>query len=104
MRTGLAARWTEGYCFQLNDVGMVSWGCRKQPTVALSTAEAEYMALSAASQEAMFLNGILTEMAKVCGLIYEDAIMVKDDSRSCIAMAHNSGAHQRRKHIDARHH
>jgi hypothetical protein len=42
-----------GYVFMLNGAA-VSWKSRRQQTVALPTAEAEYMALTAATQEAMF--------------------------------------------------
>ncbi|XP_062713882.1 uncharacterized protein LOC134290716 [Aedes albopictus] len=42
---------TSGYVF-LASGGAISWSCKKQPTVALSTCEAEYMAVSAAVQEA----------------------------------------------------
>ena len=45
---------TTGYCFNLNKIGgAISWKSRRQPTVALSLTEAEYMGLSAATQEAL---------------------------------------------------
>ena len=41
-----------GYCFSLNRTGpLISWKSRKQPTVAVSSCEAEYIALAAAVQE-----------------------------------------------------
>ena len=50
-------RSTTGYCFSLSeDSAVISWKSKKQETVALSTCEAEYMALTAATQEAMFLS------------------------------------------------
>ena len=45
-------RSTTGYVFMLAG-GAISWKVKAQPTVALSSAEAEYMALSAAVQEAI---------------------------------------------------
>lgn len=39
----------------------VSWGCKRQRTVALSTAEAEYMAMSFAAQETMWLMEFLSQ-------------------------------------------
>jgi len=42
---------------------VVAYGSRLQPTVALSTMEAEYMALCAAVQEVMFLRQLLTELS-----------------------------------------
>ena len=49
--------------------GAVSWACRKQQTVSLSTAEAEYMAVSAASQEVLFLEKLSREITGRCGKI-----------------------------------
>lgn len=49
-------RSTTGYCVSLNENGpLISWKTKKQPTVALSTCEAEYMALAATTQECMYL-------------------------------------------------
>ena len=48
-------RSTTGYCFSLNKDGpMVSWKSRKQRTVALGSSEAEYMAITNATQEHYF--------------------------------------------------
>ena len=48
-------RSTIGYLFKLNE-NLVSWKSQRQPTVALSSTEAEYMSLAAATQEAIWLN------------------------------------------------
>ena len=40
--------------------GAISWLSQKQATVALSTAEAEYIALGSATQEAIWLNQLAT--------------------------------------------
>ena len=46
-----------GYCFHLSkSSAALSWKSRKQPTVALSSCEAEYMALASATQEAHFTS------------------------------------------------
>ena len=42
--------------------GAVSWLSHKQATVALSTAEAEYIALGSAVQEAIWLHQLLSEL------------------------------------------
>ena len=49
-----------GYLFQLNGCS-VSWRSKKQPCVAFSTAEAEYIALSAAVQEALWMKQLLID-------------------------------------------
>ena len=52
---------TSGNLFLLAG-GPVSWLSKKQSTVALSTAEAEYMSLSGATQEAVWLRRLLSEL------------------------------------------
>ena len=45
-----------GYCFQISENGpLISWKSRKQPTVALSTCEAEYRSLVSVAQEGKYL-------------------------------------------------
>ena len=54
---------TSGYCFLLNkNGGAISWKSRKQPTVALPTCDAEYIATCVAIQEAKFLTQLLNEI------------------------------------------
>jgi len=45
-------RSTSGYCFILAG-GVISWGSKKQQSVALSSTESEYMALAKATVEAI---------------------------------------------------
>lgn len=54
-------RSTTGYVFLLGG-GSISWNSKKQPTVALSTTEAEYMALCQAAKEGVWLNRLLSEV------------------------------------------
>ena len=56
-------RSTSGYVFQLAN-GAITWASRKQNSVALSTCEAEYMALSVTTQEVIWLRRLLEEMRK----------------------------------------
>lgn len=70
-----------GYGFRLsNDGPLVSWKSRKQPTVALSTCEAEYVSL-AAVQEAKFLfqllESILDATIGICLLLLLFIVTIK---------------------------
>ena len=91
-----------GYGFHLSDEGpLISWKSRKQQTVALSTCEAEYMALAAATQEVKFLSQLLTDMS---GTEQTKGVVLYVDNQGAIALAKNPVHHQRSKHIDIRYH
>ena len=90
---------TSGNVFLLAK-GAVSWLSKKQATVALSTAEAEYVALSAATQEAIWLRRLLTDV----GESLEDPIAINEENQGAIAMAKNPVGHARTKHIDIHYH
>jgi hypothetical protein len=92
-------RSTTGYVFMLGG-GAVSWSSKLQPTVALSTAEAEYMAMCSAVQEAIYLRRSLKDL----GIEQKKATVIHEDNTACIAMCHNPVNHQRTKHIDIRYH
>lgn len=78
----------------------VSWGSRLQPTVALSTVEAEYMALAAAAQEVMFVLQVLRSM----NITVSGPVRVYEDNRGCIALATNPMTTGKTKHIDVKYH
>lgn len=78
----------------------VSWLSKKEATVALSTTEAEYVALSTATQEAIWLRKLLADV----GNPLEEPIVVSEDNQGDIAMAKNPVGHARTKHIDIRYH
>ena len=60
--------------------GPVSWKSRKQESVALSTAEAEYIALSSAAQETVWIRRLVTEL----GNEPEGPITLMEDNQSSI--------------------
>ncbi|KAH9112109.1 hypothetical protein AeMF1_013507 [Aphanomyces euteiches] len=91
---------TSGYCFMLNN-GLVSWKSRKQRTVALSSTEAEYMGLSEASQEAVWMKRLLLDLGEVD---IRTPIVVWEDNQGSIALAKNPQHHNPTKHIDIRYH
>jgi hypothetical protein len=90
-------RSTTGFVVMLNG-NLISWNTKKQPTVALSSAEAELMALVEATKEVAWLSMLLGELhykIKRPSLIYVD-------NKSTINMAQNIGEHDRSKHIRIR--
>ena len=84
-------RSTSGYVFNLFG-GAVGWMSKKQSVVALSTTEAEYMASTHASNEAVRLQRLCSSM----GLIQE-AITIDCDSQSAIFLAKNPTYHSKTK-------
>ena len=94
-------RSTTGYLFYLNgDGGAISWKSRKQPTVALSTCEAEYMALVATTQEALFLKTLVKDF----GLSCSEPIQLYGDNQGAISLVKNPVTHEKSKHIDIKFH
>ena len=88
-----------GYAFFING-GLISWCCRKQSCVSLSTAEAEYIAICEAAKEIKYIYNLLNEMSiSVC-----KPITIMEDNQSCIKMINNEKFNARSKHIDIRYH
>jgi len=90
---------TSGYVFYLGS-GPISWRSKRQTSVALSTAEAEYMSASVACQEALWIK----ELLKQIGIDVSKPITMFSDNQSAIAMGENPGQHNRTKHILIRYH
>jgi len=91
-------RSTTGNVFLLGG-GAVSWLSKKQSTVALSTAEAEYVALSQAAQECVWLRRLLSDLG-----MDATPVVILEDNQGAIAIAKNPVDHSRTKHIDIRYH
>ena len=97
-------RSTTGYVVMLNN-GAIVWQSRRQPTVALSTMESEYMALTEAAKELKWIKTLLAELGYSNGdSIDEPPTDLFSDNQSAIALAKNPVSHARAKHIDLRHH
>ena len=75
-----------------------SWKSRKQTCVALSTAEAEYVALAGATQEATWMRQLLKD------LYHEqmEPTVIREDNQAAIAIAQQPHSHSKMKHIDIR--
>ena len=90
---------TSGGIFSIGSTA-VSWYSRKQRSMALSSAEAKYMAANLAACEAIWMRKILV------GLFgsHLDLTVIYCDNQSCIKLSVNPVFHDRYKHIDIRYH
>ncbi|KAD3338048.1 hypothetical protein E3N88_33569 [Mikania micrantha] len=87
-----------GYGFKV--IGsMVSWKANLQHVVALSTTESEYIALTEAVKEAMWLKGFVTDL----GFDQVDALVLCD-SQGAVQLSKNQRFHERKKHINVKLH
>ena len=93
-----------GYGFRLSSNGpLISWKSRKQPTVALSTCEAEYMSLAVAVQEGKFLFQLLGSIQDDSRNVFR-SVTLYCDNQGALALANNPVQQQRSKHIDIKYH
>ena len=90
---------TSGGTFSIG-LKTVSWYSRRQRSMALSSAEAKYMAASLDACEAIWMRKVLV------GLLgsYLQPTMIYCDNQSCIKLSANLVFHDRFKHIDIRYH
>eukprot|EP00253_Pinus_taeda_P031971 PITA_31971 len=88
-----------GYAFNRGS-GVIAWSSKKQSTVALSSCEAEYQALCAATCEAIWLRRLL----KYAGKEQKQPTSIKSDNQSTIKLAYNPVFHKNTKHIDTHFH
>nr|GFA18608.1 retrovirus-related Pol polyprotein from transposon TNT 1-94 [Tanacetum cinerariifolium] len=78
---------------------VVSWKTTLQYVVALSTTEAEYMALTEAVKEAIWLKGLLEELG-----VELNRVTINCDNQGTIHLSRNHVFHERTKHINVRYH
>jgi len=91
-------RSTSGVVFTFGG-NTISWKSNLQKVVALSSTEAEYMALTDAAKEAIWLKGLVNELG-----FTQKTVNIHCDSQSAIALAKNAVYHERTKHIDVKYH
>ena len=84
-----------GYVFLIGG-GAVAWSSKKQPTVTMSTTEAEYMASSNVMTQAIWLRNLFMEL----NFIQPSPAELLLDNQSAIALASNPQFHARSKHIN----
>src|ERR1700753_3777758 len=79
--------------------GIISWTSRAQKTIALSSTEAEYMALSDCSRQVAWIHTLLGELG-----YHLKPIPICGDNQGLIFIASNPITGKRSKHIDIRYH
>src|SRR5271156_3595019 len=104
---------TSGYLF-LGAGAPIAWGSNKQPIVALSTCEAEYVATSNTAREATWLRNLLAEIdppgapATFLPQLHEPnylpPIPMAMDNQGTIALATLGSQNRRTRHINVRYH
>jgi hypothetical protein len=83
-------RSTSGYVFKA-DNSTISWSSKKQATVAKSTTEAEYVALSQATQEAIWMRKLLSDI----GYKIDKPTVMYEDNQGAIEIAKNPKFHKK---------
>ena len=88
-----------GFLFLLNG-SLVSWYSKLQKTVATSTAEAEYMAVSACVKEALWIRNFLGSLLQSTW----NEVPILNDNQATLRMINDLNSVSRSKHIDIQHH
>jgi len=89
---------TTGYCVYMNN-NLITWDTKKQQTVALSTAEAELMAIVEAVKEVKWVGMLVSEM----GYQVRKPILIHTDNQSAMNITKHDTEHGRTKHVDIKH-
>ena len=89
---------TSGYLFKYGEC-VISWNSSKQKTVSLSSTESEYISLTYAVKELLWIKQILYELNRKVELP-----IIYCDNKSSICLAMNPEFHARSKHIDIIYH
>ncbi|GJS62213.1 retrotransposon protein, putative, ty1-copia subclass [Tanacetum coccineum] len=91
-------RYITSYAFLVHGC-VVSWKAMLQHVMALSTTEAEYMALTEAVKEVIWLRGLLEELG-----VELNTVEVNCDNQGAFHLSRNHVFHERTKHINVRYH
>jgi hypothetical protein len=86
---------TSGFCFNLGST-IFSWSSKKQSIVAQSTAEAEFIAATAAVNQALWLQKLLRDLH----IEEEEATEISVDNQAAIAISNNPVFHGKTKHFN----
>jgi len=91
---------TTGYLFLLGNAP-ISWSSKLQKSVAISSCEAEYMALKEAAKELVWLKALFKQLKPLNSIIADTLYC---DNKSAIDLSKNPEYHARTKHIDIQYH
>ena len=93
-------RKSTSWCYFSMGSGVISWFSRKKSCVALSIAEAEYVAACLASCEVVWMRKLLSNLFD----LQLDGTCIYCDNQSCVKLLENSMFHDRSKHIEIKYH
>lgn len=84
----------------------IHWLPENQPTISLSTSEAENLSTSGALQETLWLSNLLTDIFSTTPTVTAKlpSTPIHSDNQVAINVAHNEGKTKKRKHIYIKHH
>jgi hypothetical protein len=88
-----------GILYKIGDAP-IEWSSKRQPTVAMSTTEAEYRVLSDAAKNVVYLHRLMNEI----GMNTSEPLYILSDNQSCIKLVDNPVLHARTKHIEIQYH
>ena len=85
--------------------GPISWASRKQKSVATSSTESEYIAMSLCAKQAVWLGQVIRDMGypEYIGRSPTN-VQIKGDNQGALALVKNPHLHERSKHIDIQYH
>jgi hypothetical protein len=92
-------RSTSGATFYLGEC-LVSWLSKKQSSISLSTAEAEYIAATTCCTQVLWMKQTLTDIQ----VEYDEPIPIYCDNTSTISISKNPVMHSKTKHIPIKYH
>ena len=78
---------------------LVSWSSKKQPVIALSSTEAEYVTVTSAAQEALWFQALLKELG-----YNQETVILHEDNEACINLTKNPQEYKRTRHIQVKYH